>query len=212
MNYENLHREIMQLYGGYIVLAGVLAFLIFGAIFLLIATRTYKRYERMGKKVDIYKANMQDLDAISPLVAKFRVELRKFKEIESKENLELAKEELVEFINAKFPVFICKEGDVCVGYLVCRVQDSVVWVEHLYVLEEYRKKGIASALYGEAEVLNKNLGGDTLYNYVHPNNDAMIGFLNKKGYNVLNLIEVRKKYANEEIKEKIEIRNNFFEY
>jgi hypothetical protein len=37
------------------------------------------------------------------------------------------------------------------------------------------------------------LGGDTLYNWVLPNNYRSIPFLKKHGYDVLNLIEVRKR-------------------
>ncbi len=56
------------------------------------------------------------------------------------------------------------------------------------------------------------MGEDTVYNYVHPNNDAMMSFLRNKGYTVLNLVEVRKPYKNEELNKKYKIGNNEFDY
>ena len=72
-----------------------------------------------------------------------------------------------------------------------------VWVESIFVREEYRRQGVAAALHGKAEEIAASYGNDTVYNYVHPNNHRMIEFLRKRGYTVLNLIEIRKPYQNE---------------
>ena len=162
--------------------------------------------------MSIYRADMQDIDSVAPLIAKFRVELKSYKNTQADEDISAAKNEFAEYIDEGFPVFVYKDGSQCLGFLVCRVNSGVVWVESLYVLNEHRRKGIAALLFSEAEKLAASYGGDMVYNYVHPNNDGMISFLNKRGYNVLNLIEIRKKYENEEISEQIRIRNNLFEY
>ena len=47
MDYENLYQEIMQIYGYYIIMAGVLAFLIFGIVFVFIVSALHKRYEKI---------------------------------------------------------------------------------------------------------------------------------------------------------------------
>ena len=49
-------------------------------------------------------------------------------------------------------------------------------------------------MFKKAEELAADYGDETVFNYVHPNNEAMIGFLRKHGYRVLNLIEMRKPY------------------
>jgi ribosomal protein S18 acetylase RimI-like enzyme len=162
--------------------------------------------------MSIITASMADIDCLSPLIAKFRVELNSYKSIQSDEDLESAREEFLDYIKSNYPVFIYKKDDLNLGYLVCRVEKPIVWVESLYVLKEYRRNGIASELYDVAEQLTESYGEKTLYNYVHPNNDAMIAFLNKIGYNVLNLIEIRKQYEDEIIHEVIKIRNNEFKY
>ena len=160
----------------------------------------------------IHKASATDIEHIAPLIAKFRVELRGYKNIVSEENPESAKDEFNDYLKQNYPVYFFEENDNCLGYLVCRIDSEVVWVESLFVLKEHRNRGIASALFKTAEALATAYGNDTLYNYVHPNNDDMISFLNKQGYNVLNLIEIRKRYEGEKISEQIQVGNHLFDY
>jgi ribosomal protein S18 acetylase RimI-like enzyme len=67
-------------------------------------------------------------------------------------------------------------------------------------------------LFRHAEKIAEEYGNDTLYNYVHPNNDRMLRFLAKMGYDVLNLIEVRKAGKNENTPDTYTIGNNTFKY
>ena len=145
------------------------------------------------------------------LLANFRTTLSAFKNIESKPNLEAAKEELNWAIKDKWPIYLVEDNNEIIGYMLLRIDDCV-WVEHIYVDPNYRRKGVASLLYDKAEEVSNNLGGDTVYNFVHPNNDAMMSFLRSKGYTVLNLVEVRKPYKNEKLKIKYKIGNNELDY
>ena len=129
----------------------------------------------------IIKASISDKDDVAPLIALFRVELKAYKNEQSFEDLVSAKEEFKEYIQKRHPIYLYKEDDIVMGYIVCRVEDSVVWVEALYVKPDYRRKGIASKLYDTAEQLAKSFGEASLFNYVHPNNDNMIMFLKSKG-------------------------------
>lgn len=147
------------------------------------------------------------------LLADFRVALSQFKGIQKKPNLIIAKEELKEFISDKYPIFIALDkDDILKGFIVCRVQDNVVWAENLYVDPSSRKKRVASSLYREAEKMAEKLNSGTVFNWVHPNNSNMISFLNSMGYNVLNLIEIRKPYPNELFSLKIPIFEHDFDY
>ena len=56
------------------------------------------------------------------------------------------------------------------------------------------------------------MGEDTVYNFVHPNNEGVISFLRSKGYTVLNLIEVRKPYKGEKPSTTIRVGNETFDY
>lgn len=166
-----------------------------------------------GEIMRIRLTNSNDEENIAMLIAQFRVELNQLKGIRSTLNLELGKEEFREFTESKYPIFIAEDDDKkLIGYIVCRIDNGTVWTESLFVCHEARRKGIASLLYKKAEEVATELGGDTVYNYVHPNNDKVILFLAKMGYDVLNLIEIRKPWENEVLTEKIKIGNYEYKY
>ena len=151
-------------------------------------------------------------EALSQMVALFRVELRSYKGITSKPNLDAGREELEEYLAAGFPVYAALQDGDYAGYAVCRVDGGVVWVESLFVREEFRRRGVATALHQKAEELAASYGEDTVYNYVHPNNHRMIEFLRKRGYTVLNLIEIRKPYNGETPTQTIPVGEHEFDY
>ena len=90
-------------------------------------------------------------------------------------------------------VFVYKIKNKMVGYSVLKIEDQVCWLDWLYVDPDYQGKNIASKLFDHVEEISLKLGNDQLYIWVHPDNHRMLKFLKKKGYNVLNLIEVKKK-------------------
>lgn len=151
-------------------------------------------------------------DTIAELVALFRVDLRSYKGIVSELDLEAGRAEMEGYISSGFPSFVASIKGANVGYLVCRVDSGVVWVESLFVKEAYRRHGIASALHRKAEDIASSFGGDTVYNYVHPNNHGMINFLRQRGYTVLNLIEIRKPYKDEHFTQSISVGDHDFDY
>ena len=151
-------------------------------------------------------------DTLAQMVALFRVELRSYKGITSKPNIEAGREEMEEYLAAGFPVFATLVDGQYAGYVVCRVDSEVVWVESIFVKEEYRRHGVATALHSKAEEIAATYGEDTVYNYVHPNNHRMIDFLRKRGYTVLNLIEIRKPYEGEQFTQTISVGDHYFDY
>ena len=154
----------------------------------------------------------QATDNLAQMVALFRVELRSYKGIVSKPNVDAGREEMEEYLAAGFPVFAAIVDGEYAGYVVCRVDSEVVWVESIFVKDEYRRQGIASALHSKAEEIAAFYGDDTVYNYVHPNNHRMIAFLRKRGYTVLNLIEIRKPYQGEQPTQTICVGEHEFNY
>ena len=152
------------------------------------------------------RARTSDKEALVRLIAEFRVALARLRGRPSEPDLGAAEGELAEYWEKDFPVYVAETRDgTLVGYLVCRVSDDVVWAESLYVRPENRRQGVGSALYEQAERLAQELGGDTIYNWVDPNNAAIIGFLRGRGYTVLNLIELRRARPDEEPEQTIRV-------
>ena len=162
--------------------------------------------------IEIKRMTEAAIPEIAPLVAQFRVTLKAFKGIAASPNESKGASELKEYLDAGFPVFTARKEGVYCGYIVCRLDEPCVWVESLYVLPEFRRQGIASLLFRKAEELAASYGEDTVYNYVHPNNEGIIEFLKSRGYTVLNLIELRKPYTGEKFTRKIQVDGNQFDY
>ena len=154
----------------------------------------------------------KDTDRLAPLVADFRVTLNGYRGIASQPRVEAAREEIGEFLDAGFPIFAVEDGGELAGYVVCRMDAPCLWVEHLFVREKNRRKGAATMLFEKAEALAAAMGEDTVFNFVHPNNLSMIGFLRSKGYTVLNMIEIRKPYPGEHLKTTIPVGDAVFDY
>ena len=164
-------------------------------------------------KMEIREVKLNDNNGeLAEMVALFRVELRSYKGIVSTPNLEAGKEEMEEYLLAEFPVFVALVDEDYAGYMVCRIQEDVVWVESIFVKEKYRRLGVATALHDKAEKLAETYGNETVYNYVHPNNHRMIEFLRKRGYTVINLIEIRKPYQGEKLTQTITVGDHKFDY
>lgn len=81
-----------------------------------------------------------------------------------------------------------------IEYTVCRIAEPCLWVEHFFISIAYRRKGVATMLYGKAEEIAISMGEDMAYNFVLPSSENMIRFLRSKGYAVLNMLEIRKPY------------------
>ena len=151
-------------------------------------------------------------DQTAELLSLFRNQLRKYKGIDNKPDIDSASKELTSILkDNNYLIYLCLKNKIVVGYMVLKI-DGVIWVEQIYVIESYRRKGIASLLYKEAEKTSSNIGEETLFNCVHPNNKAIISFLKSKGYTVLNLIEIRKPYKDEKLNTVIKVGNNDFDY
>ena len=162
--------------------------------------------------MELVKIRMMDADKLAPLVAAFRTQLKSYKGIKSQPDIEAGKEEVIEFLESGFPVYAAEDSGIFAGYIVCRIEEPCLWVEHIFVREEYRRKGIATMLFEKAEEIAASMGEDTVYIFVHPNNENMIQFLRSKGYTVLNMIEIRKPYLGENLTTTIHVEKEAFDY
>ena len=162
--------------------------------------------------MELIRINASDAEKVAPLAAAFRTQLKSFKGIRSQPDIEAGRKEILEFLESGFPVYAVTDCGVFAGYIVCRIDEPCLWVEHIYVREDYRRKGAGTMLFRKAEEIAASMGEDTVYNFVHPNNENMIRFLRSKGYTVLNMIEIRKPYAGEVLTTTIQVGKETFDY
>ena len=162
--------------------------------------------------MELIRIRAKDADRLAPLAAAFRVQLKAYKGIRSQPDIAAAKNEILEFLNSGFPVFAVEDNAALAGYIVCRIEEPCLWAEHLFVREDYRRKSVATMLFSKAEELAASMGENTVYNFVHPNNEGMIRFLRSKGYTVLNMIEIRKPYEGEKLTASIHVEKEVFDY
>lgn len=154
----------------------------------------------------------EDIEQVISLIADYRVFLASLKSVSKPIDIKAARHELEDYFFPRYSIFVAIERTEVLGYLVCKIEQDVVWVESLFVKPSLRRMGIGSALYSEAESFAKRLGNNTLYNWIHPNNVAIIQFLKKHGYDVLNLIEVRREWKNEDVSSTICVGDQKFRY
>lgn len=159
----------------------------------------------------LMRIKRNDADRVVHLVADFRVTLNGYRGIASRPRVEAAREEIGEFLDAGFPIFAVEDGGELAGYAVCRMDEPCLWVEHLFVREAYRRRGVATLLFEKAEEIARAMGENTVYNFVHPNNRGMIAFLRSRGYTVLNMIEIRKPYPGERLTTTIPVGDAVFD-
>ena len=162
--------------------------------------------------MELIRIGNTDADGVAPLVAAFRTQLKSYKGIKSQPDIEVGKKEILEFMESGFPVYAVKDNGAYAGYIVCRIDKPCLWVEQIFVREDYRRKGVATMLCSKAEEIAASMGEDTVYNFVHPNNENMIGFLRSKGYTVLNMIEIRRPYKGEKLTTTIHVDAEAFDY
>ncbi len=160
----------------------------------------------------IIKVKRENVIDLAPLVADFRVALKSYKGISSIPDIENGKDEILEYLDADFPVYAAIHQEQFVGYIVCKVEAPCVWVESLFVANSFRGLGVADNLIKRAEELALSYGEETLYFNVHPNNHRMISFLRRHGYSVLNLVEIRKMYHGETLTQEIQVGEHLFDY
>ena len=163
--------------------------------------------------INIRPMRDNDRDMLVPLLAHFRVTMSRFLGRALPTNFADADRELLGYEGPGYRIFVGEnEEEFPVAFLVCRIEEDVVWVDILFVLPDYRRQRVGSALYQKAQSLAEELGGETVINRVYPNNERMIAFLRRQGYHVLNMIEIRKHTSNEGTMSRIKLGLNGFDY
>ena len=160
----------------------------------------------MDKIIQIRKVSLEFLQ----LVFEMKIIMSRLNGSEKNVMMSEAVHEAEGYFTENREIFVYKINNKMVGYSVLKTEDQVIWLDWLYIDPDYHGKNIASKLFDHAEEFTMKLGNDQLYIWVHPDNHRMLKFLKKKGYDVINLIEVKKNKNNYQAK--IQILGNEFRY
>ena len=160
----------------------------------------------------IININEDNVYGLAYLCQDFRKTLSGFRQNEFTGDVDGCVEELRYYLDRDYPIFAVSDNGKYIGYCVCRIDNDVVFLESLFVRKENRRKGVGKILLDKAQSIAKEYGNETLYMSVHPNNDEMLRFLRDNGYDVLNLIEIRKAYHDEQNNDTYTIGNNTYRY
>jgi GNAT superfamily N-acetyltransferase len=160
----------------------------------------------MANIIQLYSNN----DSFTKLVIDMRKVMQTLNQAEKATSILAARKEAESYLSDNHKVFVYQFNEELVAYSVIKIEDQVCWLDWLYLKPEYRGTSVASDLFDHAETFAKELGNDQLYIWVHPDNQPMLKFLKKKGYDVLNLIEVKKEKPKSTYK--IDIFDNKFRY
>ena len=163
-------------------------------------------------QLKVVAVNEKNVYSLLSMTADFRKVLASLHDVKIEEDLIGAEEELKYYLQQKYPVFAVSQNGRYVGYAVCKVLDDCVWLESIYVRKDSRRQGIATLLLKKCEEVAAEYGNETLYINIHPNNHNMILFLQKNGYDVLNLIEVRKQLKDEVTDREYRIGEHSYRY
>lgn len=164
---------------------------------------------RFNKKIPL---TCEKIPTLPELIYDFRHELARLKKKKLNYSLEDATSESNEMLAKDYELYITYQDEKAIAYALLRIFDATVWLEQIYVTKTERRSGIASELLDIANKRANDFGKETAFVNVHPNNDKMIKFLASNGYEVLNLLEIRKLYNKEKIASNIKVGNNSFLY
>jgi GNAT superfamily N-acetyltransferase len=85
--------------------------------------------------------------------------------------------------------------DAVIGFFYVRYGgQDVAWLEDLFIVEEYRGKGIGKQAFTKLDELMKEKGVLSLFVNVIPRNTSALRFYLDCGFDHLNMIELRKNY------------------
>jgi GNAT superfamily N-acetyltransferase len=132
-------------------------------------------------------------EELAGLVQEFRNALSELNQSGSPCSAEEARDEAAGYFGPATTVVGLFEQESLIGFSVVRMEEGIYWLSWIYVRPESRGFVNATALFDFSEKLALRAGEDRLYIMVHPDNNRMLRFLRKKGYDALNLVEVTKR-------------------
>jgi len=137
-----------------------------------------------------------DFDALALLYREFFNEMRKW---QGWEQLNLDEEEAAktarESLGRNSWVFVAEDYGKLVGFARVQFWDGAYFVREIFVAKPSRRQNVGSRLLTRCEDLVKEKGETSIYLSVEPKHSVSLRFLIQKGYDTLNMLELRKDFV-----------------
>lgn len=155
-----------------------------------------KNTAEMPKDTRIVPITAHNSANIVYMHADCRKELAALKKIRMDQDIETSQQEIDAALQNQEYVFGAVRDGKYVGYMILKPQDDMV-LSDLYVRPEYRRRGIAAALFARAEE-TAAAEGKNVSVVMKPYYDKMLQFLQKQGWNYLSEIRLVRDTADED--------------
>ena len=158
-------------------------------------------------ELEIREATEDDISELAKLVCEFWKEHTQLLGGEEEFTLEDCEKEARKYItmeNAGYFLAIGSDGKI-VGFRRWELHDDFYWTRELYVVPEMRRKGVARALIRHFENWLLEKGQKIACISCIPHNIAMIMLARSEGYEILNMIEMRKNLTGDVPKPRSEV-------
>lgn len=137
-----------------------------------------------------------DLNKLAELYRGFFNEMREW---QGWEELRLSHEEAVETAKDSLKdnsyIFVAEDKGKIIGFSRLQFWDGAYFVREGYVAQSWRRKDVGSKLLSSCENLVRKKGETSIYLTVEPRNHRALKFLIHNGYDTLNMLELRKDFA-----------------
>jgi len=153
--------------------------------------------------MNIRRYNNSDFNALVCLYRDFFNEMREWQgweqlKLDEKEAAETAKESL----DKNSWVFVAEENRKLVGFARVQFWDGAYFVREVFVAKPFRRQDIGSKLLAKCEDLVRKKGETSIYLTVEPKHSVSLKFLIRNGYDTLNMLELRKDFAQDSFPER----------
>ena len=140
--------------------------------------------------MDIFPLKQENLVEFQNLYTRFYLELRS-KQGWKLGNEDIYKKEAADYFNRGDIILLAVQDGKSIGFARVSSREGNYWLEDIYVVPEFRKRGIGKYLVKEVEkrVLEQD---DSLYLFVLPQDKKAITFWKGMGYDIINTIELVK--------------------
>jgi GNAT superfamily N-acetyltransferase len=97
---------------------------------------------------------------------------------------------------------VAEENGELVGFARVQFWDGAYFVREVFVAKPFRRHDIGSKLLAKCEELVRRKGETSIYLTVEPKHSVSLSFLIHNGYDTLNMLELRKDFAQDGFLEK----------